>query len=346
MDNLESEIKINRIDRLISAQEHSTDKDNTEAIHQNENLRPQKFIDYPGQEHVKENLQVYVQASQKRGSVLDHVILHGPPGLGKTTLAHILAQELGVPFYNTSGPSIDKAGDLAGILAGMEAGSLLFIDEIHRLSVQVEEVLYSAMEDFSMDVVVGQGPTARSVSIPVSPFTLVGATTRLSSLSRPFLSRFGIQEKLEYYHPESLKKIILRSADIMGLSIDLEAALALAKRSRGTPRIANRLLRRVSDFSFVENKSSIDQKTVEYALNRLDIDSEGLDRTDRSILNIIQNNYAGGPVGIETISVTLGEERATVEEVYEPFLVHMGFITRSPRGRSISIKGVEQLNSR
>ena len=301
-------------------------------------LRPKSFADYPGQDHVKANLRVYVEAASKRGKSLDHVILHGPPGLGKTTLAHIIAYELGVPFHSTSGPALDKPGNLAGILVGLQAGSLLFIDEIHRLSIQIEEVLYSAMEDFSIDLIIGQGQTARTVTLPVAPFTLVGATTKLSSLSRPFLSRFGIQEKLEFYEPEALCEIIKRSAHLLSISIEDEGAYNLAKRSRGTPRIANRLLKRVCDFASIHSKESIDQEIVAYALSRLDIDELGLDRVDRDILSVILEKYSGGPVGIETIAVTLGEERATLEEVYEPFLVHSDLITRTPRGRSLTEK--------
>lgn len=301
-------------------------------------LRPKSFDDYPGQDHVKTNLKVYVEAASKRGKPLDHVILHGPPGLGKTTLAHIIAHELGVSFHSTSGPALDKPGNLAGILVGLQEGSLLFIDEIHRLSVQVEEVLYSAMEDFSIDLIVGQGQTARTVTLPVAPFTLVGATTKLSSLSRPFLSRFGIQEKLEFYEAEALCEIIERSAKILSISIEKEGAYDLAKRSRGTPRIANRLLKRVYDFASTQSKESIDREIVAYALSRLAIDEWGLDRVDREILSVILRKYSGGPVGIETIAVTLGEERATLEEVYEPFLVHSDLITRTPRGRSLTEK--------
>ena len=301
-------------------------------------LRPKFFKDYPGQDHVKSNLKTYVEAALKRKKTLDHVVLHGPPGLGKTTLAHIIAHELKAPFYNTSGPALDKPGNLAGILVGLKEGSLLFIDEIHRLSVQIEEVLYSAMEDFSIDLIVGQGQTARTVNLSVAPFTLVGATTKLSSLSRPFLSRFGIQEKLEFYDSDSLCLIVERSAQILSINIDHEGALALARRSRGTPRIANRLLRRVSDFALTKNCNVIGSEIVSYALRKLDIDDWGLDRMDREILSVILSKYSGGPVGIETIAVTLGEERATLEEVYEPFLIHSDLIVRTSRGRCLTDK--------
>ena len=267
------------------------------------------------------------------------MIIHGPPGLGKTTLAFIIAGELGAQLHSTSGPAIDKPADLAGVLAGLDTGAVLFIDEIHRLSIQVEEILYSAMEYFSIDIVVGQGQTARTVNLPVEPFTLVGATTRLSSLSRPFLSRFGIQEKLDYYDDESLVAIIKRSSDLLGISIDEAGCLALAKRSRGTPRIANRLLKRVHDFALIQDKKAIDPETVSYALKRLNIDEHGLDKVDRDILTTIAQQYGGGPVGLETLAVTLGEEKSTIEDVYEPFLVNSNLIKRTARGRCLSDKG-------
>lgn len=324
-----------KVERYVSGEEQVHDApENYEH-----KLRPSSFEDYPGQTFVKENLKTYVRAARARGRCLDHVILHGPPGLGKTTLAHIVARELEVPFHPTSGPAIDKPGDLAGILAGIEANSLLFIDEIHRLNIQVEEVLYSAMEDFCMDIVIGQGPTARTIRMPIQPFTLVGATTRLSSLSRPFLSRFGIQEKLDYYDEASLVFILNRSARVLNIQLSQDGAVELARRSRGTPRIANRLLRRVWDFAQVAGKEQIEQDIVDYALKRLDIDSYGLDRTDRDILRTVAEKYAGGPVGIETLAATLGEEKATIEEVYEPYLVHKGFIRRGPRGRSLTSLG-------
>lgn len=327
-------LTVSRSKDILSADE-TPFEDQKETINL---LRPSCFDDYPGQNQVKNNLQVYVKAACKRKKPLDHVVLHGPPGLGKTTLAHIIAKELDAPFYNTSGPSIDRPGNLAGILVGLKEGDILFIDEIHRLPIQVEEVLYSAMEDFSIDLIVGQGQTARTVNLPVAPFTLIGATTRLSSLSRPFLSRFGIQEKLDFYDDKALFEIIKRSSQILSISIEDSGAYDLATRSRGTPRIANRLLKRVNDFAMIENKKSIDSEIVAYALGRLNIDKWGLDKMDRQILSVIGQKYSGGPVGIETIAVTLGEERATLEEVYEPFLVHSDFIVRTPRGRCLSSK--------
>ena len=345
---IDQDIKIERIispldDGDIWEDNKSEKKDNTDNIIST--IRPKNFDDYPGQYIAKENLRIYVQAALKRNIPLDHVLLHGPPGLGKTTLANIIANELNVGFYSISGPSVDKPGDLAGILAGLERGALFFIDEIHRLNSQVEEVLYSAMEDFSIDIVIGQGPTARSVKMDVAPFTLVGATTKLSSLSRPFLSRFGIQERLMFYDLESLTKILQRTADVFGISLGDAGALEIAKRSRGTPRIANRLLRRAWDFAEVKDLNEIEFSTVQEALNRLDIDEAGLDRIDRQILEIIDKRYKGGPVGIESIAITLGEEKATIEEVYEPFLVFAGFLSRGPRGRSMTDKGRQHLLS-
>ena len=334
MSNDEDKLTIKRRSDLTSTKEKKEDKISSVL-----SLRPTSFKEYPGQQRTKENLGTYVQSALKRNKQLDHIILHGPPGLGKTTLAHIIAHELNAPFYNTSGPSIAKPGDLAGILAGMEKGALFFIDEIHRLSIHVEEILYTAMEDFAIDLVVGQGASARTVQVPLQPFTLVGATTRLSSLSRPFLSRFGIQERLEYYDTTSLLSIIKRSALILSIELSDNGALALAQKARGTPRVVNRLLKRVWDFASMQNKTSIDEDIVNYSLKRLDIDQWGLDQIDRQILTTINTQYNGGPVGIETIAVTLGEEKATLEEVYEPYLIFSGYLTRGPRGRSIKKKG-------
>lgn len=340
-------IKVERVlsDSLIEDDWAGDDEAKNVSISINNGIRPKAFSDYPGQQAAKENLKLFVAAALKRGKPLDHVLLHGPPGLGKTTLAHIVANELEVPFFTTSGPSIDKPGDLAGILAGLETGALLFIDEIHRLTIQVEEVLYGAMEDFAIDIVVGQGPTARSVKMDIAPFTLVGATTKLSSLSRPFLSRFGIQERLMFYDVTSLTEILQRSTRVLGIKLSSKGAFEIAKRSRGTPRIANRLLRRAWDFAEVKDIKVIDLSTVQEALCRLDIDSGGLDRIDREILQIIKERYKGGPVGIESIAITLGEERATIEDVYEPFLVYQGFLSRGPRGRSLTELGRQHLDS-
>lgn len=335
------------IERLVSASPLSHDEANSlgggSYAASSFSLRPKNFQEYPGQTRVKANLGVYVQAALQRGRPLDHVILHGPPGLGKTTLAQILAQELSAPFCPTSAPSIERPGDLAGLLSGLSPGSLLFIDEIHRLSLAVEEVLYGAMEDFSIDLMVGAGPTARSVRLDLAPFTLVGATTRLSRLSRPFLARFGIQERLDFYSSSELAEIVQRSASILGVVLDADAALAIASRSRGTPRVANRLLRRTVDFADVAQSPSINSFIVARALDHLDIDQQGLEATDRALLRILAERYAGGPVGIDTLAVTLGEERSTIEEVYEPFLVHQGFLARGPRGRSLTLKGREHL---
>ena len=337
-----SGVVIERVERSVSTTETSFDSKLEEKIPQ---LRPTNFDEYPGQHQTKENLKVYVHAAKLRGTSLDHVILHGPPGLGKTTLAQIIAKELGVPFLCTCGPAIDKPGDLAGMLASLEPGSVFFIDEIHRLSIQVEEILYSAMEDFHIDIMIGQGPTARSMRMPLNSFTLIGATTRLSLLSRPLLGRFGIQERLDYYDEESLIKIIKRSAMILGISLENEGASELAKRSRGTPRLANRLLKRTWDFAAVFGKNAITKDIADLALEKQEIDYRGLDKTDRLILKTILERYEGGPVGIETLAATIGEEKSTLEDVYEPFLVHRGFLSRGPRGRSLTDEGKKHLVS-
>ena len=330
-----------KIERVISPQVLSEDSESTNVDNQ---LRPRKFSEYPGQERVTDNLKVYVSAALKREKSLDHVLLHGPPGLGKTTLAMIIANELGVPYTQSSGPCIDKPGDLAGILAGLERGSVLFIDEIHRLPIAVEEILYSAMEDFFIDIMIGQGNTARSVRMPLQPFTLIGATTRMALLSAPLVSRFGIQERLEFYDDVSLVAIIQRSAAIDGVHISKNASLSLAKRSRGTPRVANRLIRRVRDFADVNDESTISEERVTQALSRLQIDEFGLDPMDRKILQCISERYDGGPVGLETLSHTVGEDKSTIEEVYEPFLVHTGFLARGPRGRELTALGQKHVS--
>ena len=299
-------------------------------------LRPLQFSDFSGQQKVVENLEVFVEAAKYRGEPLDHTLLHGPPGLGKTTLSNIIANELGVGFKLTSGPVLDKPGDLAGILTSLEPREVLFIDEIHRLSPVVEEYLYSAMEDYRIDIMIDKGPSARSIQIDLNPFTLVGATTRSGLLTAPLRARFGINLHLEYYEPETLTKIIQRSAGILRVPIDTDAAVEIAGRSRGTPRIANALLRRVRDFAQVKGTGRIDVAITEVALTALNIDRYGLDEIDNKILLMIIDKFKGGPVGISTIATAIGEDAGTVEEVYEPFLIKEGFIKRTPRGRMVT----------
>lgn len=299
-------------------------------------LRPLCFEDFSGQQKVVENLRIFVEAAKYRGEPLDHTLLHGPPGLGKTTLSNIIANELGVGFKLTSGPVLDKPGDLAGILTSLEPNDVLFIDEIHRLSPIVEEYLYSAMEDYRIDIMIDKGPSARSIQIDLAPFTLVGATTRSGLLTAPLRARFGINMHLEYYDADTLQKIIMRSSTIMGVPIDTEAAGEIASRSRGTPRIANALLRRVRDFAQVKGNGSIDLKIARIALEALNIDRYGLDEIDNKILVTIIDKFKGGPVGINTIATAVGEDAGTVEEVYEPFLIKEGFIKRTPRGREVT----------
>lgn len=299
-------------------------------------LRPLQFSDFSGQQKVVENLEVFVEAAKYRGEPLDHTLLHGPPGLGKTTLSNIIANELGVGFKLTSGPVLDKPGDLAGILTSLEPREVLFIDEIHRLSPVVEEYLYSAMEDYRIDIMIDKGPSARSIQIDLNPFTLVGATTRSGLLTAPLRARFGINLHLEYYEPETLTKIIQRSAGILRVPIDTDAAVEIAGRSRGTPRIANALLRRVRDFAQVKGTGRIDVAITEVALTALNIDRYGLDEIDNKILLMIIDKFKGGPVGISTIATAIGEDAGTVEEVYEPFLIMEGFIKRTPRGRMVT----------
>ena len=299
-------------------------------------LRPLTFKDFSGQKKIVENLEVFVEAAKYRGEPLDHTLLHGPPGLGKTTLSNIIANELGVGFKITSGPVLDKPGDLAGILTSLEKNDVLFIDEIHRLSPVVEEYLYSAMEDYRIDIMIDKGPSARSIQIDLNPFTLVGATTRSGLLTAPLRARFGINMHLEYYDPETLQKIVERSAGILGVPITEDAALEIAGRSRGTPRIANALLRRVRDFAQVKGNGMIDTKITRVALTALNIDQYGLDEIDNKILLTIIDKFKGGPVGITTIATAIGEDAGTIEEVYEPFLIMEGFIKRTPRGRMVT----------
>ena len=326
--------------RIVSPQARPED----EQIGNNPvSLRPACLDDFVGQREVCANLKVFIEAAKKRGEALDHVLLFGPPGLGKTTLSSIVAKELGVGFRATSAPMISKSGDLAAILTNLERNDVLFIDEIHRLNPAIEEVLYSAMEDFQLDLIIGEGPSARSVRIDLQPFTLVGATTRSGLLSTPLRERFGIPLRLDFYSHEDLQKIVLRGAKLLNIEISEDGALEIAKRSRGTPRIAGRLLRRVRDFGAVSERKIIDSQISDMALKRLDVDDFGLDNFDRRYLNCIVKNYGGGPVGADTLAAALSEERDTIEEVVEPFLLKLGFLQRTPRGRIISQLGYKYL---
>lgn len=296
-------------------------------------LRPKSFSEYIGQAKAKEQLDIFISASRNRNEALDHVLIYGPPGLGKTTLAHIIAREMGVNLKQTSGPVIEKAGDLAAMLTNLEANDILFIDEIHRLSPVVEEILYPALEDYQLDIMIGEGPSARSVKIDLPPFTLVGATTRAGMLTNPLRDRFGIISRLEFYSIAELTEVIKRSANLLNLQISEDGASEIAKRSRGTPRIANRLLRRVRDYAEVKGRGVVDQKIADLALNILDVDQIGLDIMDKKILESILNKFGGGPVGLDTLAATIGESSDTIEDVIEPYLMQVGLIQRTPRGR-------------
>ena len=311
---------------------------------QESSLRPKTLAEYIGQEKAKENLSIFIQAARKRQESLDHVLLHGPPGLGKTTLAGIIAQEMGVNIRITSGPAIEKPGDLAALLTNLNEGDILFVDEIHRLNRSVEEILYPAMEDYALDIIVGKGPSANSIRLDLPHFTLIGATTRAGQLSAPLRDRFGVTLRLELYTPEELAKIVTRSAGILNCDIVPEGAYEIARRSRGTPRIANRMLRRVRDFADVKADGVITKAVADEALCALEIDYLGLDPVDRRMMAAIIDNYNGGPVGLETLAATIGEESVTLEDVYEPYLMQLGFLTRTPRGRCVTQKAYQHLH--
>ncbi|MDR1946040.1 MAG: Holliday junction branch migration DNA helicase RuvB [Desulfovibrio sp.] len=314
------------------------------AVLSDEQLRPGKLDEFIGHEELRANLKVYLQAARERGQALDHVLFHGNPGLGKTTLAQIMASELGVNMVSTSGPVLERSGDLAAILTNLARNDILFVDEIHRMPIAVEEVLYPALEDFKLDLVIGQGPGARTVKIDLDPFTLVGATTRIGLLSSPLRDRFGVIQRLEFYSPGELARIVKRTARILGVSITEEGALEIGRRSRGTPRIANRLLRRVRDFSAVGGSAGIGETEAADALARMDVDESGLDQMDRKLLSVLIEYYGGGPAGLKTLAVACSEDVRTIEDIYEPYLIQSGFLKRTPRGRVATAKAYRHMN--
>ena len=317
-------------DRLISPESFPQDESHDYAY------RPQGLKDFIGQDKLKDNLKVYIEAAKNRGESLDHILLHGPPGLGKTTLAHIIANEMGVGIKTIQAPALEKTGDIAAHLTDLSENSVFFIDEIHRLKVAIEELLYSAMEDFKLDIVIGQGAGAKSVRLPLPRFTLIGATTKAGLLTSPFYARFGIVDRLDFYEDELLKEVVIRTARLMKLFIDEDSALEVAKRSRGTPRVVNRIMRRLRDFAEVEGDGTITLDVAQNALQRLDIDSSGLDMMDRRLLILVMDQYGGGPVGLETLAVSMGETTDTIEDIYEPFLIQRGLLARTPRGRVVT----------
>jgi Holliday junction DNA helicase RuvB len=331
------------IDRIVDA---SGENEEPQEVELEITLRPRDFANYIGQERLKQNLQLAIDAAKKRGEPIDHVLLHGPPGLGKTTLANVIAHEMGAQIRVTSGPAIERAGDLASLLTNLADGDILFIDEIHRLNRSVEEVLYSAMEDFKLDIMLGKGPSARSLRLDLPKFTIIGATTRTGSLAAPLRDRFGMIHRLEFYTPSEIQRIIERASKILGVKIDKPAAAELAKRARLTPRIANRLLKRVRDYAEVNGNGSIDAPLSEKALTLLDIDELGLDTADRALLVAIIENYKGGPVGVETLAALTAEERGTIEDFYEPYLLQIGLLERTPRGRKVTPKAYTHLGKR